>query len=475
MLFYPYKSKKGDGYENILKNMTELELRKHNRKAVDDMKKKVKEGFRKLIYVAGTGCGKTWAFMGFANEFSSIVPELAAPHILKILYIMPKNVIRDNVEGYEEFHELGLHVDFATYNYFSKEEKGVERFKHYDLIVIDECHHLGGDLYGKNILSAMNRSEKFFLGLTATPYRSCDKINVEDFFEAAIHGISVWDAIHMGLMPPFNYHICLPEKDTKQIEKEYDHQYRAVVDLNDSADAVYDIVNSYKRDKWICFFPDTKSLERAKKEIKEIFEGYKVFTLLSSLKNLKEVMDGVRKSKKAVVLSVDILLEGVHLEGITGIVLYRNVTSTIAFQQMIGRTCRIGNQIEPVIIDTSQSARKILAALIRESKKGQVPSFVSNEGYTKEILKVGIGSTMEYDLNKVLQLMDPSYQKHEDMKRAARKANEKYHSFGGKDYETYEELMNSGLNYKKFKSCAELMKLSAKTAFELLKEESHEE
>lgn len=450
--------------------MAELKLKNHNRTAVDEMKEKVKEGFRKLIYVAGTGCGKTWAFMGFANELPSIVPELSAPCKLKILYIMPKNVVKDNVEGYEEFHEFGFHVDFATYNYFSKKEKGTEKFKEYDLIVIDECHHLGGDLYGKNILSAMDESDRFFLGLTATPYRSCDKTNVEDFFETAVHGISVWDAIRLGLMPTFNYHICLPEKDTKQIEKEYAHQYRAVVDLNDSADAVYDVVMSYKRDKWICFFSDTKSLENAKEQVSEFFEGYEVFTLLSSLKNLKEVMDGVRRAKKAVILSVDILLEGVHLDGITGIILYRNVTSTIAFQQMIGRTCSIGNKVEPVIIDTSQSARKILAALIRESRKGNTSSFPNRNGSTREILKVGIGSTMEYDLNKVLRLMDPSHQRQEDMKRAAKKANEKYHSFGGTDYGTFEELAHSGLDYKKFKSCAELMKLSAEMAFTLLKE-----
>lgn len=450
--------------------MAVLELRAHNRKAVDDMKEKVKEGFRKLIYVAGTGCGKTWAFMRFANELPSLIPELLTPHILKILYIMPKNVIKDNVEGYQEFHELGLDVDFATYNYFSTKEKGIEKFKHYDLIVIDECHHLGGDLYGKNILFAMNKSGKFFLGLTATPYRSHDKINVEEFFEAVVHGISVWDAIRLGLMPMFNYHICLPEKDIKQLEREYNHQCRAVVDLNDSEDAVYDVVTSYKRDKWICFFSDTKNLKNAREQVSEIFEGYEIFTLLSSLKNLNEVMDGVRKAKKAVILSVDILLEGVHLDGITGIVLYRNVTSTIAFQQMIGRTCRIGNKIEPVIVDTSQSARKILAALIRESKNGQAPSLVPSNGGTKEILKVGIGSTIEYDLKKVLRLMDPGYQRKEDRRRAARKANEKYHSFGGTDYNTYKELVESGLNYKKFKSCAELMKLSAETAFALLKE-----
>ena len=98
--------------------MATLELRSHNRNAVDEIKEKVQEGFRKIIYIAGTGCGKTWVFMGVANELPSISPELKGTDHLKILYIMPKNVIRENVEGYKEFTELGLHVDFATYNYF---------------------------------------------------------------------------------------------------------------------------------------------------------------------------------------------------------------------------------------------------------------------------------------------------------------------------------------------------------------------
>lgn len=442
-----------------------LELKEHNRKAVDEIKEKISSGCRKIIYVAGTGCGKTWVFMGVLNEISQVASNLKEP---RVLYIMPKNVIKENVEGYKEFKTLGFHVDFATYNYFSEKEKGIERFKNYDLVVIDECHHLGGDLYGRNILAAMNESDRIFLGLTGTPYRSCDKTNVEDYFEASVHGISVWNAIRLGLMPPFRYHICLPEKDTKQLEEEYEHQIKAVVDLNDSKEVVSEIVSSYERAKWICFFPDSKTLNSSKKQIAEIFEGYEMFVLLASHKNLKEVMEGVKKAEKAVVLSVDILLEGVHLEGITGIVLYRNVQSTNAFQQMIGRTCRIGNTVEPVIVDTSQSARKILAALLRESRAGESKHGEIVDGNHKEIMKVGIKSNIEYDLNKVLEMLDPSIQRKEIMEKSAKAALDKYHSFGGKDYNTYEELKKHAIDFQKFKACSELMKISAETAFSLV-------
>ena len=66
-------------------------------------------------------------------------------------------------------------------------------------------------------------------------------------------------------------------------------------------------------------------------------------------------------------------------------------------------------------------------------------------------------------------MLDPSIQRQEEMEKAARAAIEKYHSFGGKDYSSYEELSRSGIDFKKFRACAELMKLSAETAYTFAK------
>lgn len=443
-----------------------IELRPHNKTAVDNIAIEIDKGVKRIIYTAGTGCGKTWVFMGTIEVLKSKFPHLNTIRRPRVLYVMPKYAIRENVEGYNEYKSLSCDVDFVTFNYFNNYEKGMNKISDYDFIVIDECHHLGADLYGQTLVKCMNTSDKFFLGLTATPFRDTDKVDVSDYFEAKVTGISVFDAIRMGLMPMFNYHICLPEKDTKQIEREYDNEVRAVVDYMDSADEVSRIVNKYDRKKWICFFNSRKDIDDAMPTIKEIFNGYEIFILLASLKNLKEVMDGVKKSEKCVILSVNILLEGVHLDDIHGIVLYRNVTSTIAFQQMLGRTCSIGNKVSPVIIDTSQSARKLLVKLLADTKGEGNGKINANIPSGKEVMHVGIGDAIEYDITKILKLCDPNFAKEETYKEMTEKAILKYRSFkGNEDYKTFEELKDSGLDYQKFKACAEIYHITAEIAW----------
>ena len=456
----------------MLGDSQKIELKPHNQTAVNEIKEHLVNGIKKIIYTAGTGCGKTWVFMGTVFAFKELFPEMNAVKKPKVLYILPKHVIRDNVEGYNEYKALKnvCVVNFATFNYFNNYEKGMNKIAEYDLIVIDECHHLGADLYGQTIVKCMEDSNKWFLGLTATPFRDTDKVDVCDYFDAHVSGISVFDAIRQGLMPMFNYHICLPEKDTKQIEKEYDNEIRAVVDYMDSAEAVYDIVSKYDRKKWICFFNSQEDINNAVESIKEIFEGYKICILLASLRNLEEVMREVRENERVVILSVNILLEGVHLDDIHGIVLYRNVTSTIAFQQMLGRTCSIGNDVEPVIIDTSQAARKILLKLLAENGKGNGAAGGNNGSSNKRIMRVGIGDIIEYDISKILRLCDTKFAKEEELKRATDRAIEKYRSFkGSENYKTFEELKDSGLDYQKFKACAELYHITAEVAWKYWK------
>ncbi len=448
-----------------------LKLMPHNQKAVDEIKTCLNNGLAKIIYTAGTGCGKSWVFMGTAYALREMLFHVKNP---KILYVIPKHVIKENVEGYGEYKDLAdiCTIDFVTYNYFKAFEKGMKKVSEYDLVVIDECHHLGADLYGQNLVRCMENSDTHtkFLGLTATPFRDVDKVDVTKYFDGYVNGISVFDAIRQGLMPMFNYHICLPEKDPGQIEKEYENKVRAVVDYMDSAEAVYDIVSKYDRKKWICFFNSKHDIDNAMESIKEIFEGYKICILLSSLRNLKEVMETIKSNEKVVVLSVNILLEGVHLDGIQGIVLYRNVTSVIAFMQMLGRTCSIGNDVEPVIIDTSQSARKILLKLLAENNGTGIDNTDKGGSSGKAIMRVGIGDVIEYDITNILRLCDPNFAREENLKAATEKVIEKYRSFkGGEDYKSFEELKTSGLDYQKFKACAELYHLAAELAFKYWK------
>jgi len=178
--------------------------------------------------------------------------------------------------------------------------------------------------------------------------------------------------------------------------KEYDHQVKAKVDYEDSDEVMRSILKTFPRDKWIVFFPSVKELKRNTPKIKSLFPGYRVFYLYATLGNLKEVLDGVANSKKAVILSVNMLLEGVHLSGITGIALYRNVTTVSTFQQMLGRVCSIGNTVQPLIVDCSGCGPKLLRLLIEDSQKGGAGNVSGGED-NKPIMSIGIGSHKKWE------------------------------------------------------------------------------
>ena len=96
--------------------MTELILKGHNQNALDKLKKGYKAGIRTQIYTSGVGTGKTYVFMGLLKYYFTEG---------KIIYVLPKYAIEENIREYEEFEEFKDRVEFVTNQSFSNVEKGM--------------------------------------------------------------------------------------------------------------------------------------------------------------------------------------------------------------------------------------------------------------------------------------------------------------------------------------------------------------
>lgn len=436
-------------------------LMPHNQKAVA----KILDAYKtvnKVIYTSGVGTGKSWVFMAVDEAASN-----------KTLYIIPKKSIRNNMHTYNDFlsNQAG-HTDFATYNYFTSVEKGTNLIRKYDLVVLDECHHLGSDRYGKCLVKIMTKEkETKFLGLTATPTRE-DGINVSKYFDEAVNGISNFEAIEQGLMPKIIYKICYPEKGLRQIAKEYGKDYSVRLTFDNADHILSDAVKTYQRNKWICFFSNVNSLKHYESMVRRIFAGYEVMTLYSSLNNLDEVIDRAQKADKAVILSCNILLEGVHLPNIDGIILFRDVTSMPCFEQMIGRVCSIGKETEPIVLDCSASAWKLMIRLqnVNDSSRGKIIS--PNPSMDKTIINIGLAGKRDFDIKKLLDLFDEQqYRRHktkEETEDSARNAILKYQGFVGETpYEKFDMFRKSS-NWSVFKACCKTYNVAPEKAFQYM-------
>lgn len=442
-----------------------ITLKPHNQKAVEEILAAYRNGKHSVIYTSGVGTGKTFVFMGLAERICRKED--------RILYVMPKYTVQSNILEYDDFKALPIPVDFVTFNYFTDTDKGIKKISRYRMLVIDECHHLGSDLYGKNLLTCMNKCGRPVLGLTATPERDHTNTDIREdydvrtYFDATVEGISTFDAIRLGLMPPFEYRIMMPDKNIRQLEREYDKEYDVKVDYMDCENILKDIVRIYDRRKWICFFSSVRSLHEAMPMVKRIFKDYTVCVLYADLHNLTETIRTVQTSERAVVLSVNMLLEGVHLPDITGIVLFRHVTSLVTFQQILGRVCSMNNTVQPLVADCSQSGPLLLRKLLNENQKSSGPEIVTN-GVSRPIMSVGLGAERPWKgIQEFLAMTASATEKRE---KDGRKAAEKYLLFRGNIYKTEEEYKESKRDWERLTACARLYHVTPWRVIDALKE-----
>ena len=168
------------------------------------------------------------------------------------------------------------------------------------------------------------------------------------------------------------------------------------------------------------------------------------------------MIDGVAKAERAVVLSVDMLLEGVHLPDITGIVLFRNVTSLTVFQQILGRVCSIGNTVEPLIVDATRTGPKMLAKLYAMELDHGVfkKKNLSSSGNAKPILTLGIDTETEWiGIESFLKKYTSLGKKMTSMENLE-KAVSKYTVLNGKIYPDLDSWKKDKLSYQKLIACA---------------------
>lgn len=371
-----------------------VDIKQHNRNAVDQCAAALKSNLS-TCYVSGVGTGKTYVFLAVVESILS--------HNDRILYVVPKYSVADNTVKTIETYMDSDRFDFVCYNKF-KTIESTKSIDDYSLVVFDECHHLGSDVYGQNLIEWLKNNKTVkVLGLTATPLRE-DDLDVSQLFDETVRGISVFEAIKMELMAPIDYRICFIDKPEYIKDKTKKTVFE--LDYNLSTSLMVQMVRSNPRNKWICYFPSIKKLRQYRDYVAYIFgREYKILELYSSLSNLKQVMKKARECKKCVILSCDILLEGVHIPDITGIVLFRNVTSVPTLQQIIGRTCSIGNKTEPFIIDTTKCATKLLPKVFKYDL-----TFGRGERHTeysrlKSIIKVGINKQANMDITELLHII----------------------------------------------------------------------
>lgn len=366
--------------------------------------KKVLEDTKSLLIVQGTGVGKSFLTM-------EIVKKLYPGK--KVLYISPKKDIEQNMRKYKDFQELSSQFTFCTNNSFSNDDRAQEYLFDYDIFIVDEAHHIASPLFGGRIQTLITlvqtcNENKRVIGLTATPQRE-DKINVSQYFEQTVNGYSIFDCIEKGLMPPIEYMLCQKEPLDADIAK----QYNIKTSFNQSYALLKEIVQDNPKKQWMAFFANRRDLEDNIPVLERAFPEHRLVIIHNKVSQVNKILQTIQPEEKVIIASIDKLIEGIHLDNMDGLVLFRNVQSLTVFQQMIGRVMSIGKKESPLIIDCTETAPKMFAKLMHIGHtRGPVvqDDLVINQ--QKPLLVVSLQNKKYYDISKVLAnlnggLLDP--------------------------------------------------------------------
>ena len=354
-----------------------IKLLPHNQKMVEEIETAIDSGVRNIFYSEATALGKSFIFIYLVLKYFKDK---------KILYICPRYSIWNNLQMIDEFKLIEDNVTMmcnANFNKLKSEHFG------YDVIFIDEAHHLHTDVQGSNIINVVNYTlnhnpNAYVFGCTATPNVGKEMIG-DKYFDASVMGMNHCEAEDKGVLRKINYCIAI-NKDLNLTDSEK-KLIRTKFNVDSTHITVRSIIDRYSSiNHWLAYFSNINELNENIEYFRIHFPEFKLFIIHSKIKNNKyELIEFERYSGKAILLSVSMVLEGIHPKSVEGILLYRNVQRENTLIQIIGRVSTMNKNFNPIVVDIYSSCKNLKNSAIVKTLKNRKSNNIRNH-FSKEIL-----------------------------------------------------------------------------------------
>ena len=291
-------------------NKVALRLFEHNEKAYRAVVRRM-EQYGKVAIVHPTGTGKSY----IAFKLIEDNPEKVVIWLSPSKYIF-KTQLESLKRNDPDFPLANIH--FYTYakrmccTQAQLDEIAAQKPAY---IIFDESHRAGAECWGESTVALLKLCpDAKFLGLTATNIRYLDNNRdmAEELFDSRVaSNMTLGEAVVMGILPAPKY-VTTVYQYQKALAK-----YQARVD-NLRTPGIQDVNQKY-----------LDALRRALEQadgLDKVFADFKTDT----------------GDRLKLLFCIDMLNEGVHVEGISGVILFRPTISPIIYKQQIARLDSIG-------------------------------------------------------------------------------------------------------------------------------------
>ena len=335
-----------------------IELLEHNVETYQNLCKEI-EKHNKVALIQATATGKSYIISKYIEE-----------HCHNALILVPANAIGD------QWKKLLPNTEVKTYQAMAKRIEG-----EYDLIVADEMHHLGSDVWGQKFIEYfMQNPGQKVIGATATEIRYLDNSRdmVKELFDGvAVYGVDITGAINQGILPTFKY--VSAYYGTEEDYNEYREKCGRIADKEQSEElsrrlelciqnqisikeAMHENLNT-KDHKIIVFLNGICEIEQAVKMFHDIFPNCEC-NYVSSKESTKANDEAITKYQTSdahisILFAIDMLNEGVHIGGTDCVVMFRNTISPQIYFQQLGRALSAKVSYEPIVFDFACNSSSI--------------------------------------------------------------------------------------------------------------------
>lgn len=286
-----------------------------------------------------------------------------------------------------------------------------------DYIVLDEFHRCGAEQWGQGVQNLLNACAGVpILGLSATHIRYLD--NQRDMAEELLDGniaseMSLGEAIVRGILNPpkyvlsvFSYQNDLEKyerrirraknKAVRDAASEYFEALRRAIEKADGLDAVFAKHMTACAGKYLVFCANVEHMDEMIEKVPEWFGRvdsaphiYRAYADDPGTSQAFADFKADTSEHLKLLFSIDMLNEGVHVEDVDGVILFRPTVSPIVFKQQIGRAMSASKKKNAVIFDIVNNIENLYAIGAIEREMRVAMTYYHDLGEGDEIVNEG--------------------------------------------------------------------------------------